>query len=86
MQLEILKNGGAPQMAMASASFVRDDFVNGRRRYKGFLIQRAGGDNPVVIGEAQLEVPNLEIARILLTAMADFLSKQPVELLQVKAG
>jgi hypothetical protein len=40
---------------------------------------------PAVIGEVTIEVPNLEVAKILHAAMGEMLAKQPVELLQVKA-
>jgi hypothetical protein len=40
---------------------------------------------PTVIGEVTIEVPNLEVAKILHVAMGEMLNKQPVELLQVKA-
>ena len=43
----------------------------------------AGG--PTVIGEAVLEVPNLEVAKILLAGLNEMLTKQPPEILQVKA-
>ena len=82
--MEITKNGGGPQ-AVVSISWVRDDFASGRRRYKAFAMSRIGGGNPAVIGEASVEVPNLEVAKILHAAMGEMLSKQPPEILQVKA-
>jgi hypothetical protein len=48
-------------------------------------MSRIGGGNPAVIGEASVEVPNLEVAKILHAAMGEMLSKQPPEILQVKA-
>lgn len=83
MAIEITNNG-APPAAMVSISWVRDDFANGRRRYKAFAMARQGGANPAVIGEAILEVPNLEVAKILHAAMGEMLAKQPPEILQVK--
>ena len=80
--MEITKNGAPPTM-MVSISWVRDDFANGRRRYKAYAIMTGNG-NPTVIGEAVLEVPNLEVAKILQSAMGEMLAKQPVEILQVK--
>ena len=41
----------------------------------------AGG--PTVIGEATLDVPNLEVAKILLAGLTEMLNKQPPEILQV---
>lgn len=38
---------------------------------------------PTVIGEATLDVPNLEVAKILLAGLAEMLNKQPPEILQV---
>jgi hypothetical protein len=100
--MDIVKNG-APQQAMVTTSWVRDDFANGRRRFKLYAMhvpvmhavapdiridashpRLAGG--PAVIGEASLEVPNLEVARILLAGLTEMLNKQPPEILQVKAG
>lgn len=81
MSLDILKNGTAPR-ALVSISWVRDDFANGRRRYKAYAMSRVdGGGNPAVIGEAILEVPNLEVAKILHAAMGEMLAKQPPEIL-----
>lgn len=105
MPVEIMKNGanGAPPpAAMVTTCWVRDDFANGRRRYKLHAMHvplqnavdpalglaashpRLAG-NPMVIGEVELIVPNLEVARILLSAMSEMISKQPPEILQVKA-
>jgi hypothetical protein len=80
--MEITNNGSAPT-AVVSISWVRDDFANGRRRYKAFAVARQSGANPTVIGEAVLEVPNLEVAKILQAAMGEMLAKQPVEILTV---
>ena len=38
---------------------------------------------PTVIGEATLDVPNLEVAKILLAGLTEMLNKQPPEILQV---
>jgi hypothetical protein len=78
--MDILKNGTPPR-ALVSISWVRDDFVNGRRRYKAYAMSRVDGGNPAVIGEAILEVPNLEVAKILHAAMGEMLAKQPPEIL-----
>ena len=78
--MELTKNGNAPHMAMVSISWVRDDFANGRRRYKAYAMTRVDGGNPTVVGEATVEVPNLEIAKILHAAMGEMLSKQPPEI------
>jgi hypothetical protein len=103
--MDITENGPAPQQAagMISSSWARDDYTNGRRRYKLYAIhtpvQQASNDginsvllarprmagNPTVIGEVTIEVPNLEVAKILYAAMGEMLSKQPPEILQVKA-
>ena len=84
--MELTKNGSAPAAAaLVSISWIRDDFANGRRRYKAYAMMTGGGNpNPTVIGEATLEVPNLEIAKILQSAMGEMLAKQPVEIIQVK--
>jgi hypothetical protein len=83
--MELTKNGGAPKPAMVSISWIRDDFSNGRRRYKAYAMMTGGGNpNPTVIGEATLEVPNLEVAKILQAAMGEMLAKQPLEIIQVK--
>ena len=84
MGMELTKNGAMPQATMVSISWVRDDFANGRRRYKAFAMARpTGGGNPTVIGEAVLEVPNLEIAKVLHAALGEMLAKQPPEILKV---
>jgi len=68
--------------AFVSISWVRDDFANGRRRYKAYAMSRVTSvGNPAVIGEAMLEVPNLEVAKILHAAMGEMLAKQPAELI-----
>jgi hypothetical protein len=68
---------------LISISWQRDDFANGRRRYKAYAVTRLnGGGNPVVIGEAALEVPNLEVAKIIHAAMGEMLAKQPPEILR----
>lgn len=97
MGLEIRNGSTALQAAMVTTSWVRDDFANGRRRYKVFAVHvpvmgairdavnpRMGGP-PTVIGEITVEVPNLEVAKILHAAMGEMLAKHPVEILQVKA-
>lgn len=99
--MEITKNGAA-QPAMVTSSWVRDDFANGRKRFKLYAMHvpihkfegldldvamshpRLAGA-PTVIGEATIEVPNLEVAKILHAAIGEMLSKQPPEILQVKA-
>jgi hypothetical protein len=100
------KNGAPPQPSgLVTTSWVRDDFANGRRRFKLYAMHvpvtaavgsAVGGSiesnrprlagSPVVIGEATIEVPNLEVAKILLAGLSEMLNKQPVEILQVKAG
>ena len=86
MSIDITKNGSTSTM-MLSISWMRDDFANGRRRYKAYAISRpGGGGNPAVIGEAMLEVPNLDVAKILHTALGEMLAKQPPEILQVKGA
>lgn len=96
--MEITKNGNAPQTAMVTTSWVRDEFANGRKRFKLYAIhvpltQVAAGDMklaishprmagaPTVIGEASIEVPNLEVARILHAAVGQMLQAQPPEIL-----
>jgi hypothetical protein len=81
VSIEIHKNG-APHQMMVSISWVRDDFTNGRRRYKAFVMSRPSGGNPAVIGEASVEVPNLEVSKILHAAMGEMLAKQPPEILR----
>jgi hypothetical protein len=82
--MEIAKNGAMPAQAMVSISWVRDDFASGRRRYKAYAMARpVNGGNPTVIGEAVLEVPNLEIAKVLHAALGEMLAKQPPEILKV---
>src|SRR5262249_46388596 len=102
-RVEAIKNGGAPAAAMVTTSWVRDDFANGRKRFKLYAMhvpvqqavsmrtalhaqhpRLAGG--PTVIGEATLEVPNLEVAKILLAGLNEMLAKQPPEILQVKSA
>jgi hypothetical protein len=39
---------------------------------------------PTVIGEATLEVPNLEVAKILHAALGEMLAKQPPEIVTVQ--
>ena len=78
--VDITKNGAGPA-TMVSISWARDDFANGRRRYKAFAMARPSNGNPAVIGEAVLEVPNLEIAKILHGALGEMLAKQPAEIL-----
>lgn len=82
--MDLIKNGNAP-MAMVNISWVRDDFANGRRRYKAYAMSRVDGSNPVVIGEASIEVPSLEVAKIIHAAMAEMLAKQPPEI-QIVGG
>jgi hypothetical protein len=102
--MEISKNGGAPApAAMVTSSWVRDDFANGRRRFKVYaihvpLVQGVAADMridashpriagaPAVIGEVSIEVPNLEVAKILHAAIGEMLAKQPPEILQVKSA
>jgi hypothetical protein len=85
--MEISKNGGAPQQAIVSISWMRDDFANGRRRYKAYAMSRTTSvGNPAVIAEAVLEVPNLEVAKILHAAMGEMLAKQPPEIAIVGGG
>lgn len=82
-QVDITKNGASPQAQMLSISWVRDDFASGRRRYKAFAMARpSGGGNPAVIGEAVLEVPNLEVAKIIHSALGEMLAKQPPEIVK----
>ena len=89
--MEITRNGAPPGTALVTTSWVRDDYANGRRRYKTFAMQltqelgpRGMQTVPVVIGEAQLEVPNIEVAKILHAALGQMLAKQPPELALVK--
>jgi hypothetical protein len=99
--MEVRKDGTPPTAAMVTTSWVRDDFVNGRRRFKVYamhvpLMQTVAEDMqrgvshpkmagaPTVIGEIMLEVPNLEVARMLHVALGETLSKQGPELLTVK--
>ena len=100
--MDITKNGAlpVPAAAMVTSSWVRDDYANGRRRYKLYamhvpLVQAQAADmqigvshprlasGPTVIGEATLDVPNLEVAKILLAGLTEMLNKQPPEILQV---
>ncbi|MBV8056082.1 MAG: hypothetical protein JOZ29_17410 [Deltaproteobacteria bacterium] len=101
--MDITKNGNAPQPAMVTTSWVRDEFANGRRRFKLYVMHtpvvqaaalhtqidashpRIAGP-PTVIGEATIEVPNLEVARMLHAAIGEMLSKQGPEILTVKAA
>ncbi len=39
---------------------------------------------PTVIGEATMEVPNLEIARLLVAGISEMLAKQPPEIILAK--
>jgi hypothetical protein len=41
---------------------------------------------PAVIGEVTVEVPNLEVAKILYAALGEMLAKQPPEIVQVKTA
>jgi hypothetical protein len=88
---------------MVTTSWVRDDFANGRQRFKLYAMHvpmlqavpmdvwidmshpRMAGP-PAVIGEVSIEVPNLEVAKILHAAIGEMLAKQPQEILQVKAA
>ncbi len=102
MSFDITTNGNpvAPAAAMVTTSWVRDEFANGRKRFKLYAmhvplttaIGSAAGDviganhprmaaPPTVIGEVTLEVPNLEVAKILHAAIGEMLSKQPPEIL-----
>jgi hypothetical protein len=100
--MEVSKSGSPPSAAIVTTSWVRDDYANGRRRFKVYamhvpVMQAVAADMqigishprmvgaPAVIGEATLEVPNLEIAKMLYAALGEMLSKQPPEILQVKA-
>lgn len=85
-------NTASPQ-GIVTTSWVRDDLGNGRKRYKLYAMhipidpatmQLAG--SPMVIGDAALEVPNLEIAKFLLAGLTEMINKQPVEILQVCSG
>ena len=58
--------------------------INPGERIDAMRPRLAGG--PAVIGEATLEVPNLEVAKIRLAAIGEMLAHQPPEILQVKAG
>jgi hypothetical protein len=98
VSIELIKNGAPqPPAAMVTTSWVRDDYGNGRRRYKVFamhvpLLQAMAADMqlgvshprlagaPTVIGEATLEVPNLEVAKMIHAALGEMLAKQPPEI------
>ncbi len=76
---------GAPPRTLLSISWMRDDFANGRRRYKAYAMARPeAGGNPAVIGEATLEVPNLDVAKVLHSALGEMLARQPPELVTVR--
>lgn len=60
------------------------NIVNPEMMARGAYPQLAG--NPTVIAEATLIVPNLEVAKFLVAAIAEMIAKQPPEILQVKAG
>ena len=77
--MELTKNGNVPT-ALVSISWNRDDFANGRRRYKAYAMSRVNGGNSIVIGETVLEVPNLEVAKVLHAAIGEMLAKQPPEI------
>jgi len=69
-----------------ATSWVRDQFANGRKRFKVYAMhvpvtQVALAGAPAVIGEASIEVPNLEVARILHAAVGQMLQAQPPEIL-----
>jgi hypothetical protein len=96
MPVDITKNGAPqPAAAMITTSWMRDDFANGRCRFRLYAMHvptmqaaanaRLAGA-PTVIGEATLEAPNLDVARILLAGLNEMLNKQPPEILQVKVG
>jgi len=86
----------ALQPAMVTSSWMREDLPNGRRRFRLYAMQvpvmrpepqdmqtrahRLAG-NPAVIGEATIDVMNLEVARILHAAIGEMLAKQPPEIL-----
>jgi hypothetical protein len=98
VSIELIENGAPqPAAAMVTTSWVRDDYSNGRRRFKVYamhvpLLQALAADMqlgishprmagaPTVIGEATLEVPNLEVAKILHAALGEMLAKQPPEI------
>jgi hypothetical protein len=82
--MEITQNG-APHRAMITTSWARDDYANGRRRYKLYAMAKPEtGGSALVIGEAVLEVPNLEVAKIVVSGLTEMLVKQGPEILQVK--
>jgi hypothetical protein len=100
-----LVNGKAPALAgaLVTTSWVRDDYGNGRRRYKLYaqhvpLLQAAAADMQLgvlhprlagaalVIGELTLEVPKLEVAKLLAAGLQEMLAKQPPEIVQVKSS
>jgi hypothetical protein len=101
--MEITKNGDSPPSSMVTTWWVRDDFANGRRRFKLYAVhmpgQKAASSDvainlqhsrlagaPAVVGEAQIEVPNLEVAKILLAGLTEMLQKQAPEVVTVKPG
>lgn len=98
--MEIFKNGGPPKAGIITSSWVRDDFTTDRRRYKIFAMhvpvesmdpqgvnpqhpRLAGG--PTVIGEMEITVPNLDVAKFLLNAFGEMLSKQGPEIITVQS-
>lgn len=87
--MELLKNGAAPRPQPVEVSFVRDDYANGRRRYKSYAMIKQQQLDPltntlrqvtVVIGEITVEAPNLEVAKVCCASLLNMLSKLPPEI------
>jgi hypothetical protein len=65
---------------MITTSWLVDRTPMGRHILRIFAIAQHNG-NPVVVGTAELDVPNLEIAAILKNGIGAMLNQQPPEII-----
>jgi hypothetical protein len=78
--MELVKNGAA--VTRVSTSFMVERTGDGRKVMKVYAIATGEGSMPVVIGEAVLNVPNVEVAQILQSGIAEMIKRQPAEILR----
>jgi hypothetical protein len=95
--VDVTKNGGAPAANLLTTSWMRERTSEGPSRFTLYAmmtpVQQAVNSieqahprmagAPMVVGQAVIDVPNLEIAKLLLAGLNEMLSKQPSEIVQV---
>lgn len=65
-----------------STSWLRTDSVNGRKTLKVYAIAQPENGGPIVVADATLDVPSMDIAQILLGGIGETLAKQPPEIIR----